>query len=75
MAVKALVHSKRSNWRYIHDICMKICSNVWNDVREVLCIDSPEGQADEEVDYDMGVGPKDRLSASWRALREARYDS
>jgi hypothetical protein len=56
-------------------MCMKICSNVWNDVREVLCIDFPEGQADEEVDYDMGVGPKDRLSASWRALREARYDS
>jgi hypothetical protein len=54
---------------------MRICSKIWIDVREILCIDSPEGQTDDETDYDLGLGPKDILSASWRALKEARYES
>lgn len=52
---------------------MNICDKVWQAVKPVLCVDSPEGHTDEPAD-DLMVGPKDILSYSWRSLRESRYD-
>lgn len=49
-----------------------MCTRIWHEVKPVLCVDSPEGHTDEPAE-DLGVGPKDILSYSWRALRESRY--
>ncbi|KAL1964941.1 hypothetical protein VTN77DRAFT_6294 [Rasamsonia byssochlamydoides] len=57
-------------WRNVHDRIVTICNRIWNEVKPVLCIDSPEGHTDEAMD-DLMVGPKDILSYSWRALRES----
>ncbi|EDN07477.1 predicted protein [Histoplasma mississippiense (nom. inval.)] len=38
-------------------------------LRDILCIDSPEGQDEDAADELRG--PKDLLSCSWRALRES----
>lgn len=61
-------------WRSIHDRIVAICDSVWEEVKPVLCIDSPEGHTDDPIE-DLAVGPKDILSYSWRALRESRYVS
>ena len=58
-------------WRSVHDRIVAVCNKVWQEVRPVLCIDSPEGHSDEPVE-EFSVGPKDLLSYSWRALRESR---
>lgn len=58
-------------WRSVHDRIVSICDKVWQEVKPVLCIDSPEGHTDEPTE-DISVGPKDILSYSWRALRESR---
>ncbi|KAJ5160900.1 uncharacterized protein N7482_007904 [Penicillium canariense] len=57
-------------WRSIHDRISSICERVWEEVKPVLCIDSPEGHTDDPIE-DLTVGPKDILSYSWRALRES----
>jgi hypothetical protein len=57
-------------WRSIHGRIVNICDRVWQEVKPVLCIDSPEGHTDEPIE-DLSVGPKDILSYSWRALRES----
>lgn len=58
-------------WRSVHTRIATVCNRIWNEVKPVLCIDSPEGHTDEPVE-DLLVGPKDILSYSWRALRESR---
>ncbi|THC95402.1 hypothetical protein EYZ11_005126 [Aspergillus tanneri] len=58
------------NWRIVHTRIVSICDKIWNEVKPVLCIDSPEGHTDEPAEG-LSVGPKDILSYSWRALREA----
>lgn len=67
----ALVSSEDNSvaWRSIHGRIVNICDRVWQEVKPVLCIDSPEGHTDEPIE-DLSVGPKDILSYSWRALRE-----
>lgn len=62
-----------SDWESVNARIVSTCDRIWNEVKPVLCIDSPEGHADEPAD-DFTVGPKDILSYSWRALRESRYD-
>jgi len=47
------------------------CDTVWESVREMLCVDSPEGHTAEKSD-DLNIGEKDTLSYLWRALKEAR---
>jgi hypothetical protein len=47
-----------------------VCQVVWQKVRARLCIDSPEN-AEDDVDEEFSVGPKDVLSYSWRALRDS----
>lgn len=60
------------NWRNIHSRIVALCDRIWEEVKPVLCIDSPEGHTDEPIE-ELGVGPKDILSYSWRGLRESRY--
>ncbi|OOF99394.1 hypothetical protein ASPCADRAFT_393269 [Aspergillus carbonarius ITEM 5010] len=58
------------NWKSIHVRIVQVCDQIWNEVKPVLCIDSPEGHTDDPIE-ELGVGPKDILSYSWRALRES----
>ncbi|PYI07666.1 hypothetical protein BO78DRAFT_396285, partial [Aspergillus sclerotiicarbonarius CBS 121057] len=58
------------NWKSIHARIVQVCDQIWNEVKPVLCIDSPEGHTDDPIE-ELGVGPKDILSYSWRALRES----
>ncbi|RHZ58954.1 THADA/TRM732 family protein [Aspergillus thermomutatus] len=57
-------------WRLVHTRIVSICDRIWEEVKPVLCIDSPEGHSDEPIE-EFNVGPKDILSYSWRALRES----
>ena len=66
--------SESITWRSAHDRIIVICDKVWNEVKPLLCVDSPEGHSDEPAE-ELSVGPKDILSYSWRALRESRYAS
>ncbi|RAK77623.1 THADA/TRM732 family protein [Aspergillus fijiensis CBS 313.89] len=69
----SLVSEKSTNydkWRAFHLRIVHVCDRIWEEVRPVLCIDSPEGHTDDPIE-DLGVGPKDILSYSWRALRES----
>ncbi|KAI5307098.1 hypothetical protein KEM56_004572 [Ascosphaera pollenicola] len=61
--------SEHEQWRYIHGRVLSLCDKVWVGVRDVLCVDSPEGQHDDPSEE--LTGPKDILSCSWRALRES----
>lgn len=56
--------------RAILDEMLQLCSTIWTDVCGDLCIDSPETSVDEDAAV-PGEGPKDRLSYSWRALRDS----
>lgn len=47
-----------------------ICQQVWEKVRQRLCVDSPENSSDDAEEDFLG-GPKDILSYSWRALRDS----
>lgn len=50
------------------------CVEIWEIVKPVLCVESPEGfEADESEDHDLETRPKDTLSFAWRALKESRY--
>lgn len=60
-------------WESVHARTVSLCDKIWNEVKPVLCIDSPEGHTDEPTE-ELSVGPKDILSYSWRALRESRYE-
>lgn len=60
-----------NEWETTHARIVSICDRIWNEVKPLLCLDSPEGHADEPAE-DFTVGPKDLLSYSWRALRESR---
>jgi len=68
----SLISSEKSSdsWKSIHSRIVNICDRVWQEVKPVLCIDSPEGHTDDPIE-DLSVGPKDILSYSWRALRES----
>lgn len=63
-----------TEWVSVHARIVSICDRIWDEVKPVLCVDSPEGHTDEPTE-DLMVGPKDILSYSWRALRESRYIS
>ena len=61
-------------WRTLHGRLVDSCRDVWVAVKDILCLDSPEGHTpiESEID-DLDVGIKDTLSFSWRALKEARF--
>ena len=62
-----------SEWTDFQDTLFGCCLEAWKVVKPILCIDSPEGQADDEVVQDVDIGIKDTLSFSWRTLKESRY--
>ena len=52
------------------------CLQIWDVVKGVLCVDSPEGYEPGEFEgSDLDIGPKDTLSFCWRALKESRFVS
>lgn len=59
-------------WELFHKRILSLCERIWVEIKDVLCVDSPEGHT-EDTSEDLIVGPKDILSYSWRALRESRY--
>ncbi|KZZ95080.1 HEAT repeat protein [Ascosphaera apis ARSEF 7405] len=61
--------SEHEQWKDVHTRILVLCGKIWIGVRDVLCVDSPEGQHDDPSE-DI-AGPKDILSCSWRALRES----
>ncbi|EAW14308.1 THADA/TRM732 family protein [Aspergillus clavatus NRRL 1] len=63
--------SSQDHWREFHTRLVCVCDRIWEGVKPVLCIDSPEGHSDEPTE-EFNIGPKDILSYSWRALRESR---
>ncbi|KAF7182913.1 hypothetical protein CNMCM7691_002657 [Aspergillus felis] len=64
------VSATGGDWRLVHTRIVSICDRIWEEVKPVLCIDSPEGHSDEPIE-EFNIGPKDILSYSWRALRES----
>lgn len=62
-----------SDWRSFQDKLLGCCLQAWEVVKPILCIDSPEGQGDDEEVKDIDIGIKDTLSFSWRMLKESRY--
>ena len=61
------------NWMQLNQRLIRNCENVWEAVREVLCIDSPEGHSSEDDEiHGLEIGTKDTLSFSWRGLKESR---
>ena len=60
-------------WSSFLERMLSVCWSIWFGVHDVLCVDSPEREH-EDQDEDL-AGPKDVLSFSWRALRESRYHS
>lgn len=66
--------SNSNVWRNTHERLFECCESVWKVVKDILCVDSPEGHVSEDSeDNETEVDAKDLLSFSWRALREARY--
>lgn len=68
-----LENSSRSLARQLNTKILDCCGDVWDVVKQVLCVDSPEGfEIDESEENDSGTGSKDSLSFAWRALKESR---
>lgn len=65
--------NSRCHIRQLTSIILDCCGDIWEVVKNVLCVDSPEGfEIDDIEDQDSGMGPKDTLSFAWRALKESR---
>ena len=65
---KSVFHREQLTSRILEN-----CSEIWEVVKQYLCVDSPEGfEMDNVEDEDSGMGPKDTLSFAWRALKESR---
>ncbi|KIW73054.1 hypothetical protein PV04_01201 [Phialophora macrospora] len=56
--------------RWFDFTLLEVCANVWDQVRNQLCVDSPERASEIEIEAD-DEGPKDLLAFSWRALRDS----
>ncbi|KAL8776544.1 MAG: hypothetical protein Q9213_008227 [Squamulea squamosa] len=59
-------------WEDIIHRLLRIASDIWMAVRDVLCADAPEGHELEYPDDQAFIGTKDVLSFCWRALKESR---
>jgi hypothetical protein len=49
------------------------CRRVWACVRAILCDDSPEGHLPQDLEETEGLGTKELLSYSFRAVNDARW--
>lgn len=69
----------QQRWTLLIDRMLKAATEVWANVKDILCHDSPEGNMPKEfeVNYDPALqakyGPANQiiLSYSWRAIRES----
>ena len=60
-------------WRQFTDDAIDLCVRSWEAVRNILCVDSPEGhEIDTAMDVGVQINEKDALSFSWRTLKETR---
>jgi hypothetical protein len=57
-------------WTNLHGRIVTIVLGVWDHVKNVLCVDAPEGFTTEEM-KDADVDTKDLFSYAWRALKAA----
>lgn len=66
-------NSRCTKARRMNSIILDHCADIWEIVKQVLCVDSPEGfEMDDSEEHDSSIGPKDTLSFAWRALKESR---
>ncbi|KAI9670060.1 MAG: hypothetical protein M1817_004540 [Caeruleum heppii] len=63
--------SEKRVWKDCHSRSIACCQVVWEAVRAVLCVDSPEGHLPSDGGLDPAIGTKDILSFCWRALKES----
>lgn len=59
-------------WEELQVFLVSLCSRTWNQVKAVLCNDSPEGHLPRGLDDADIVDTKDVLSYSFRAVDESR---
>ena len=65
------INDRDNHVLHLESMLVEVCSNVWDQVRVQLCVDSPETSSVVEKESD-NEGPKDLLAFSWRALRDSR---
>lgn len=59
-------------WKNLQLRIVSLCSRTWDQVKDVLCNDSPEGHLPQGLDDIDIVDSKDVLSYSFRAIDESR---
>ena len=70
--VSSAPEAEAIRWKTLHKDIFKCIRSVWDCVKDVLCIDAPEGHVPDELEGEQDITTKDILSYSWRALKEAR---
>ncbi|KAK2740916.1 hypothetical protein FQN57_005920 [Myotisia sp. PD_48] len=68
-ALMSLPGSSLPYWKLQLYRTISICEAMWDAVKDVLCVDSPEREYRNTTGKKLG--PKDVLSCSWRVLRES----
>lgn len=58
-------------WRNLHNHVLNSLRSIWDCVRNILCVDAPEGHVPEDMEEEPDLTTKDILSYSWRGLKEA----
>ncbi|KAJ4298165.1 hypothetical protein N0V90_006064 [Kalmusia sp. IMI 367209] len=69
--VKGINAGSFNELKQIQDQLINECDTVWSCVRDVLCVDAPEGHVPEDLEEEASLDTKEILSYSWRALKEA----
>ncbi|KAL1643907.1 hypothetical protein SLS58_004581 [Diplodia intermedia] len=59
------------DWKQLHNHTLDSLRSVWDCVRNILCVDAPEGHVPEDMEEEPDLTTKDILSYSWRGLKEA----
>ncbi|EKG10898.1 Armadillo-like helical [Macrophomina phaseolina MS6] len=59
------------HWKTLHNHILGSLRSIWGCVRNVLCVDAPEGHVPEDMEEEPDLTTKDILSYSWRGLKEA----
>ncbi|OJD36189.1 heat repeat protein [Diplodia corticola] len=59
------------HWKQLHNHVLDSLRSVWSCVRNILCVDAPEGHVPEDMEEEPDLTTKDILSYSWRGLKEA----
>ncbi|GME31296.1 Armadillo-like helical [Neofusicoccum parvum] len=59
------------HWKELHNRILTSLRSIWDCVRNILCVDAPEGHVPEDMEEEPDLTTKDILSYSWRGLKEA----